>query len=358
MNVNVDTPVIDARGLGVTYPIRRKAWQRPLQLAAVRGVELSIQPGETLGLVGESGSGKSTTGRALLRLAPVSHGHIHLRGREITSLSQRELRPLRRQMQMVFQDPYSSLDPSATIGDIVAEPLQVHTDLDRQARAERVREMLAAVGLPTTAIDHYPREFSGGQRQRIAIARAIADHPDLLVLDEAVSALDVSTQNQILELLIELREQHGLAYLFISHNLAVVRALAHHTAVMYLGRIVESGPSARVYSSPVHPYTRALIDAVPLPDPALQRSRHKLTLIGDAPDPLDPPSGCAFRMRCPEAIDVCAVEQPVSRPVAGGGSVACHLHRPSPDVGAGPVARPGSTRAPQITERPTSLETA
>lgn len=329
MNATVDQPIIETRGLEVSYSVRRRFWQRPLRFAAVRDVTLSINAGETLGLVGESGSGKSTTGRALLRLLPLTAGQLLLGGADISRLDQRALRPLRRRMQMVYQDPYSSLDPSATVGDSVGEPLQVHTNLRRSERDDRVGELLAAVGLPQAAAGRYPREFSGGQRQRIAIARALAVQPELLVLDEAVSALDVSTQNQILELLVQLRAQQDLAYLFISHNLAVVRAVAHRTAVMYLGRIVESGPTKRVYESPAHPYTQALIEAVPIPQPAQQRARRRNNLTGDAPDPINPPSGCAFRTRCPMASEICHTETPVLQHVEGGGAVACHLHTPA-----------------------------
>lgn len=325
------TPLIEAEHVSVSFAVRNNGLRRGRRLHAVRDVSIAIQPGETYGLVGESGSGKSTTGRALLRLTAIESGAVRLDGRDITSLGERQLRPLRREMQMVFQDPYSSLDPSAVIADIIGEPLQVHDGLRGQRRDARVRELLEQVGLSPTYLERYPYEFSGGQRQRIAIARAIALNPKLIVLDEAVSALDVSTQNQILELLQQLREQLGVTYLFISHNLAVVRWLADRVAVMYLGRVVEEGPTEAVYSSPAHPYTRSLLAAVPLPDPSRQRHRPPVQVTGDIPDPLHPPRGCAFHHRCPDATEICAVEQPQRRDLPGGGWVACHLHRPTSD---------------------------
>ena len=320
--------VVEARDLNVTFTVGRGLFKRPAKLRAVQDVSLSIGRSEVLGLVGESGSGKSTTGRALLRLLPIDSGSVTVGGRDITHLGSRELRPLRREMQMVFQDPYSSLDPSSVIADIVGEPLTVHDGLKGHARDDRVRELLTQVGLSPTYVERYPYEFSGGQRQRIAIARAIALQPKLIVLDEAVSALDVSTQNQILELLENLREELGLAFLFISHNLSVVRWLADRTAVMYLGRIIEEGPTERIYAEPSHPYTRSLIAAVPEPDPVAQRAKQEIVLEGDIPDPLSPPSGCAFRTRCPHAMDICAQVRPLPTAVEGGGWAACHLLGP------------------------------
>jgi oligopeptide/dipeptide ABC transporter ATP-binding protein len=249
------------------------------------------------------------------------------------------MRPLRRQMQMVFQDPYSSLDPSAVVADIVGEPLRVHEGLKGKARDERVRELLRLVGLSPRYTERYPYEFSGGQRQRLAIARAIALNPSLIVLDEAVSALDVSTQNQILELLERLRDELGVAYLFISHNLSVIRWLADRTAVMYLGRIVEEGPTERVYSEPAHPYTESLLSAVPVPDPLVQRHRRRIILSGDIPDPLHPPSGCRFRTRCPHAMEICAEVDPVHTELPGGGWVACHLHTTHPGRRTNPTTQ-------------------
>lgn len=321
----VEVAALDARDVSVSFAVKRSALRRRARLQAVRSVSLQVAPTETVGLVGESGSGKSTLGRALMRLIPVDEGRVHLFGEDITDLSQRELRGARRRIQMVFQDPYSSLDPSATIADIVGEPLRVHDGLSARAAADEARRLLEQVGLRPNYVDRYPHEFSGGQRQRIAIARAIALSPDIVVLDEALSALDMSTQNQILGLLQRLRDDLGLAYVFISHDLSVVELLAHRTAVMYLGSIVEEGPTQRVHRSPQHPYTQALLSAVPVPDPTVQRERRRLILEGDLPDPLDPPAGCPFQSRCPVAVDVCATDKPAPMAVDGGGWAACHL---------------------------------
>jgi peptide/nickel transport system ATP-binding protein len=317
------TPFFEAEDLSVVFDTRRHG--RRTRLRAVDGVGFALEEGRTLAVVGESGSGKSTLARASLRLLPLAEGSLHLRGRDITRLRGRALREERRAMQMVFQDPYSSLDPSSTITNLVGEPLTVHLGLTGRARRIRVAELLDQVGLAPAAADRYVHEFSGGQRQRIAIARAIAIDPGLLVLDEAVSALDVSTQNQILELLVELQRAKNLSYLFISHNLGVVRWIADDTAVMYLGHFVETGPTERIHSSPAHPYTRALLSAMPVPDPVVQKQRTRRLLPGDPPDPSDAPSGCPFRSRCPDAIDLCAEEVPQPVPVAGGGWAACHL---------------------------------
>ena len=293
---------------------------------AVRDVSFHIDQGETLGLVGESGSGKSTTARGLMRLVEPSSGTVHLNGRELTTLGKKELRAARRDVQMVFQDPYSSLNPSRVIGLSIGEPLEVHEDLDANDRAERVRDLLRQVNLSPDFYERYPYEFSGGQRQRIAIARAIALNPSLVVCDEAVSALDVSTQNEIINLLEQLREDLGVSYLFIAHDLAVVRHISDRIAVMYLGHLLEEGPAERVFTQPAHPYTEVLLAAVPSPDPA-QRLVDKAAIVaGELPDPSDPPSGCPFRTRCRYVIDVCCESMPDATPVDGGGSVRCHLH--------------------------------
>jgi len=341
------TSVIDAEHVTVSFPVLQGMFQRKLKLYAVRDVSLSIMPHQAYGLVGESGSGKTTIGRALLRLLKIDSGRIRLGGRDITDLRHRELRPLRREMQMVFQDPYSSLDPSAVVADIIGEPLRVHDGLKGKTRDDRVRELLRQVGLSPRYTERYSYEFSGGQRQRIAIARAIAVHPKLIVLDEAVSALDVSTQNQILELLEQLREELGVAYLFISHNLSVIRWLADRTAVMFLGRIVEEGPTERVYTQPGHPYTESLLSAVPIPDPVLQRQRRRIILSGEIPDPLHPPSGCTFRTRCHYAMDICADVEPEPTELPGGGWVACHLHSTEPGTRTDPVTK--ARREPPVT---------
>jgi peptide/nickel transport system ATP-binding protein len=292
---------------------------------AVRQVSFDVGRGETLGLVGESGSGKSTTGRAILRLVPVRSGKIELDGTDVLSLGKRELRGFRRHMQMVFQDPYSSLDPSMEIVDCIAEPLRAHTSLRGRQLRQRVVELLERVGLGQSHLHRYPNEFSGGQRQRIAIARAIAIEPSFLVCDEAVSALDVSTQNQVITLLEDLQRELGMSYLFIAHDLGVVRHIANRVAVMYLGRLVEWGPTERVFEQPAHPYTQALLSAVPVPDPAVQRARRRIILQGDLPDPASVPVGCPFSTRCPAVMPVCREVDPAPVDLPGGGAAACHL---------------------------------
>ncbi|MFT3855307.1 MAG: ABC transporter ATP-binding protein [Ilumatobacteraceae bacterium] len=331
------TPLVEVDDVSVVFHVRPQGGGRKAALRAVNHASFEIARGETLALVGESGSGKSTAARAVLRLVPVTSGSVRFDGIEVTRLTTRELRRMRGRMQMVFQDPYSSLDPSSIVANIVGEPLRVHQKVRGKERDRRVRELLEQVGLSPRHLARYTYEFSGGQRQRIAIARAIALNPDLLVLDEAVSALDVSTQNQVLELLETLRRERGLSYLFISHNLGVTRWIADRTAVMYLGNIVESGPTTRVHGRPAHPYTRSLLSAMPVMDPVVQRHRPRIVLQGDPPDPLVDISGCAFRTRCPQALPVCAAQRPEPVPVEGGGWAACHLLTPAP-AGSAPVA--------------------
>ncbi|MBX3705937.1 MAG: ATP-binding cassette domain-containing protein [Pseudomonadales bacterium] len=323
MNTN---HLLEVRDLSVVFRIGGGLLAPRRELRAVNGVSFGIAPGETLAVVGESGSGKSTIARAVMRLIEPASGSVVLDGTDITQLTGQALRRIRPRLQMVFQDPYSSLDPSKLIRDVVAEPLVVHRRLAGAALDARVEQLLEQVGLGAYHLDRYPYEFSGGQRQRIAIARAIALEPSLLVLDEAVSALDVSTQNQILNLLADLRRAHGIAYLFISHDLGVVRHIADRVAVTYLGRIVETGPTERIFTATAHPYTEALLAAVPIPNPALQRQRRAPPLVGDIPSPLAPPPGCPFHTRCPRAMPVCSTEPPRHVPVDGGGTVACHLH--------------------------------
>ncbi len=297
---------------------------------AVRDVSFHIGKGETLGLVGESGSGKSTTARGLMRLVEPASGSVRLNGRDLTRMSRGELRRARRDIQMVFQDPYSSLNPSRVIGLSIGEPLEVHEDLTASDRNERVRELLRKVKLSPDFYERYPYEFSGGQRQRIAIARAIAVNPSLVVCDEAVSALDVSTQNEIINLLEDLREELGTSYLFIAHDLAVVRHISNRIAVMYLGRLLEEGPAERVFTQPAHPYTQALLAAVPSPDPSQRLVDRAALFTGELPDPSDPPSGCPFRTRCRHVMEVCAQSMPEATPVDGGGAVRCHLQSSGP----------------------------
>jgi oligopeptide/dipeptide ABC transporter ATP-binding protein len=333
----LDPPLLDVEDLSVTFSPRKKLFRERTELRAVDGVSFRLHAGETLGLVGESGCGKSTTARGVMRLVEPSGGSVRLAGRELLGLSARELRTARRDIQMVFQDPYSSLDPSMLVRDSIAEPLDVHTELSRREKTDRVAELLRRVGLPPDYMQRYPHEFSGGQRQRLTIARAIAADPKILVLDEAVSALDVSTQNQVIGLLEELSAAIGLTYLFIAHDLSVVRHISDRVAVMYLGQIVEHGDVARVFDSPTHPYTQALLSAVPVPSPKTQRSRERIVLAGDPPDPSRMPQGCRFHTRCPYVMELCRTVVPLPSPAIGSGEVACHLHTAGPQLGGASV---------------------
>ena len=331
-------PLVSVSALRKDFPVRSALLRRELGLVrAVDGVDFEIGPGETLGLVGESGSGKSTVARLVLRLIEPSAGQVVIDGAEVTALGKAALRDSRRNMQMVFQDPYSSLDPRQTVAEAIGEPLEVHRGMDRRARDQRVIELLDQVGLGPHSLRRYAYEFSGGQRQRIAIARALALNPSLLVLDEPVSSLDVSTQSQVINLLTDLQDRLGLTYLFIAHDLSVVRHISDRIAVMYLGRVVEQGNAEEVYTRPRHPYTAALLSAIPVPDPGYQRSRDRIVLRGDVPSPLAPPSGCSFRTRCQFAMDVCAHEDPPVFTAPEGTTVACHLHVSGPTLAGAPV---------------------
>ena len=299
------------------------------QIGAVRAVDnvsFDIREGETLGLVGESGCGKSTTGRTILQLYRPTSGKVYYQDQDLTTLKGEELRRMRRFMQIIFQDPYASLNPRLTVGDIIGEPLEVHrVEKSKKKRQERVQELLRLVGLNPYFINRYPHEFSGGQRQRIGVARALALQPKFIICDEPISALDVSIQAQVVNLLEKLQDEFGLTYLFIAHDLSMVRYISDRTAVMYLGKIVELAEREELYSHPLHPYTQALLSAVPVPDPVVERTRQRMILTGDVPSPANPPSGCNFHPRCPLAQQVCQEEEPEWREVSPSHWVACHL---------------------------------
>ena len=341
------SPLLETRDLSKAFSVEHGLTRRERgRVLAVDGVDLVIERGTTTGLVGESGSGKSTLARLVLRLVERTTGEVVLDGRELTSLGHRALRAARRDMQMVFQDPFSSLDPTATVLASLAEPLRAHQQLDRAARRRRAAELLELVGLPAAYLERYPAELSGGQLQRVAIARAVSVEPKLVVLDEAVSSLDVSTRAQVINLLAELQAQLGISYLFISHDLSVVRHVSHRIAVMYLGRIVEEGPAEAVYERPRHPYTQALLLAIPVPNPERQRARQRIVLAGDVPSASDPPSGCHFHTRCPYVMDVCREVDPPVFAAGDGTRVFCHLHTHGPVLaGASVTELPPPPRA-------------
>ena len=325
MNSESATPsVLEVKDLTKHFPVRSGLLGRTVgHVQAVDGVSFAIRKGETLGLVGESGSGKSTVGKAVMRLHDVTSGEVHLHGQDITNLSGQPLRTARQQMQMVFQDPYASLNPRLSVGSILTEPLENYETVARAERRQYAGDLLERVGLRRDALIRYPHEFSGGQRQRLGVARALALNPSLIVADEPVSALDVSVQAQVLNLLIRLQRELDLAYLFISHDLAVVEHISHRVAVMYLGTLVEVADKESLFANPTHPYTQALLSAVPKPDPTVRRDR--IILTGDIPSPIDPPSGCRFHTRCQFAEARCRAEVPKMRTVGGDHSVACHL---------------------------------
>lgn len=305
--MNADGPLLEVKNLVVRFAVRGR---RGRFVHAVEDVSFAVGRGETVGLVGESGSGKSTIGNALLRLVPVHSGSITLEGRDVLSANRSQLKQVRRDMAMVFQDPLAALDPRSTVARSVAEPLAIHNVSPTGGRRRRVAELLDLVGMPARFLDRYPHELSGGQRQRVCIARALAVNPKLLILDEATASLDVSVQSQIMNLLHQLQDELGLSYLFISHDLASVEHMSHRVLVMYLGQLMEKSPRENLYINPGHPYTQALISAIPREDPVAERSRSRIILDGDIPSPVEPPSGCVFRTRCPLAVSECAERRP------------------------------------------------
>ncbi|WP_275294533.1 dipeptide ABC transporter ATP-binding protein [Amycolatopsis sp. La24] len=321
-------PILSVRELVKHFPVRTGVlFKRTIgQVKAVDGVSFDLQPGETLGVVGESGCGKSTLAQVLMRLEEPTSGSATFEGRDLFKLRGAELRRMRREIQIVLQDPYTSLNPRMTVGDIVGEPFEIHTDVaPKGSRARKVQELLEVVGLNPEHVNRYPHQFSGGQRQRIGIARALALRPKVIICDEPVSALDVSIQAQVMNLLGELQGEFGLSYVFIAHDLSVVRHLSTRVAVMYLGKIVEIGTEDEIYERPSHPYTQALLSAVPVADPAVRGQRQVIRLEGDVPSPIDPPSGCRFRTRCWKAADICAIEVPKLEPRTDGHLSACHF---------------------------------
>jgi oligopeptide transport system ATP-binding protein len=345
--------LVQIRDLQMHFPVTKGIiLQRQVgAVKAVDGVSFNIKQGETLGLVGESGCGKSTTGRAILQLYRPTAGSVIFHGTDLTKLKGEEMRRMRRKVQMIFQDPYASLNPRMTVGDIIGEPIKVHNLRQGKEVRVRVQELLQLVGLNPYFINRYPHEFSGGQRQRIGVARALAVEPEFVVCDEPVSALDVSIQAQIINLLEDLQDRLGLTYLFIAHGLAVVKHISDRVAVMYLGKIVELAEGRELYSMPMHPYTQALLSAVPIPDPKVEKRRKRIILEGDVPSPLNPPSGCHFHTRCPIAIEKCKIEEPPFMDYGNGHFAACWRARESIDLlpGAGATAV-----APPVTEAPTA----
>jgi oligopeptide transport system ATP-binding protein len=335
-------PLIEVRDLTKYFPIYSGLMRRhTADVKAVDGVSFDIERGETLGLVGESGSGKTTIGRMMLHLLPVTGGAIRYEGAETTTMRADAIRKLRREMQIIFQDPFASLNPRMTVGEIIAEPLKIHGIANGKAAEARVQELLKLVGLRPYSANRFPHEFSGGQRQRVGIARALAVDPKFIVCDEPVSALDVSIQAQVINLLEDLQQQFGLTYLFIAHDLSVVRHISTRVAVMYVGKIVELADRNALYRQPLHPYTQALLSAIPIPDPAVELRRKRIVLTGDIPSPVDPPSGCRFHTRCPIAFERCVVEDPAFKEYGRGHLAACHWveehNGAAPDLTSGPV---------------------
>ena len=328
-NTNNGDVLLSVQNLKMHFPITRGIiLQRQVgSIKAVDGITFDLMRGETLGLVGESGCGKSTTGRAILQLYEPTAGEVVFEGQDLTHINSGDLRRMRRRMQMIFQDPYASLNPRMTVGSIVGEPLEVHKiGGSRREQQQRVQELLEIVGLNPYFINRYPHEFSGGQRQRIGVARALAVNPSFIVCDEPISALDVSIQAQVINLLEDLQSELGLTYLFIAHDLSVVRHISDRIAVMYLGKIVELADREELYENPLHPYTQALLSAVPIPDPQVEKKRQRIILEGDVPSPAEPPTGCNFNTRCPQVMDICRQYEPSFADNGGGHRVACFLY--------------------------------
>lgn len=319
--------LIEVKDLKKYFPVKKKSLiEKPQYIKAVDGISLSINRGETLGLVGESGCGKSTIGRTIVKLYDATKGQIFYEGEDITNIKGKRLDPYRRKMQVIFQDPYGSLNPRMTVGELIKEPLFIHGIGSEKNRNDNVLELLDKVGLSKNHIDRYPHEFSGGQRQRIGIARALSINPQFILCDEPISALDVSIQAQVINLLEELQEEIKLTYLFIAHDLSMVRHISHRIGVMYLGKIVELGYSKRLYKKPAHPYSQALLSSIPIPDPNLARDNRAIVLKGDVPSPLNIPSGCRFRTRCKYQMDACKKVEPGLKHIGDGQLVACHLY--------------------------------
>jgi oligopeptide/dipeptide ABC transporter ATP-binding protein len=330
--------LLETRGLTKQFPIEKGLLRRVVgQIHAVDRVDLSVAAGTTMGLVGESGSGKSTLARLVLRLVDPTAGDIFFDGRDIVPLSGKALRTVRQHLQIVFQDPHAAFDPSASLLTSLREPMKTHLALSAAEQRERARELMELVGLDAEHLQRFPHELSGGQLQRAAIGRALTLEPKLLVLDEPVSSLDVSTQAQVVNLLRALQQRLGVSYVFIAHDLAVVRHVSHRISVMYLGRIVEEGPADGVYETPRHPYTEALLSAIPIPEPVRQRARERIVLAGDIPSPAHPPPGCHFHTRCPYVMDVCREVDPPAFTVGDGTTVFCHLHTTGPQLAGAPV---------------------